>query len=80
MLYDENKRLVPTYRVTEGRDKMYDPETMSHYNRAEIKELPVVGNLGEKKQIDKPVKKVTSSKNQTAKKKKRRISFPIFRF
>ena len=80
MLYDENKRLVPTYRVREGRDKMYDPETMSHYNRAEIKELPVVGNLGEKKQIDKPVKKVTSSKNQTAKKKKRRISVPIFRF
>ena len=73
MLYDDNKRLVPAYRVTEGRDEMYDPETMSHYNRAEIKELPVVGNLGEKRSTQAAVKKVNASKNKTAKKKKRRI-------
>tara|TARA_A100001015_G_C14867905_1_gene663120 strand:+ start:26 stop:661 length:636 start_codon:yes stop_codon:yes gene_type:complete len=64
---------VPTYRVTEGRDEMYDPETISLYNRDEIKELPIAKNLGEMVDIDKDVKKVKASKKKTAKKKKRLI-------
>ena len=82
MLYDENNRLVPAYRVLKGRDKMYDPETMSYYNSDKIQKLPIVGNLGDKESVRevkqvKQEKQVKSSKNQSAKKMKRRIPIRI---
>ena len=53
---------------------------MPFYNTPKIKKLPVVGNLGEKRSTHAAVKKVKPDKNQTAKKKKRRISVPMLRF